>query len=160
MTARPQLLDPLFVAAGDGEPRWWFGSLVVVKLTAEQSGGLLTILEVTEPPQAVAPLHVHDREDEGFWVLDGEVTFEVGETTVAARAGDFAFGPRGIPHRYVVGAQGCRMLFVLTPGGFENLVRGMSLPAERHVLPPPTDVEPDWEHVAAVAEANECRLLG
>jgi hypothetical protein len=51
------------------------------------------------------------------------------------------------------------MLFICTPGGFENLVRGMSVPAQSRTLPPPSDEEPDWEHVAAVAEANRCELL-
>ena len=70
------------------------------------------------------------------------------------------FGPRGIPHRYTVGDAGCRMLFIMTPGGFERLVRDMSVPAAGRTLPPPSDEEPDWEHVAAVAEANGCELLG
>jgi len=61
-----------------------------------------------------------------------------------ASAGDFAFGPRGIPHRYTVGAAGCRMLFIMTPGGFENLVREMSVPALSCTLPPASDEEPDW----------------
>ena len=51
------------------------------------------------------------------------------------------------------------MLFICTPGGFENLVREMSGPAQRRTLPPPADEEPDWEHVAAVAKANGCELL-
>jgi hypothetical protein len=45
-------------------------------------------------------------------------------------------------------------------GGLERLVRDMSVPAESRTLPPPSDEEPDWEHVAAVAEANGCELLG
>ena len=49
--------------------------------------GQLTIVEVTEPPGAQAPLHVHHREDEGFWILEGDVTFEVGDETIDARAG-------------------------------------------------------------------------
>ena len=91
--------------------------------------------------------------------LEGSVTLKVGETTIEASAGDYLFAPRDIPHRYSVGDAGCRMLFICTPGGFENLVRGMSVPAERHTLPPPADEEPNWEHVAAVAEANGCELL-
>jgi len=47
----------------------------------------------------------------------------------------------------------------MTPGGFENLVRGMGEPARSRTLPPASDEEPDWEHVAAVAKANDCELL-
>ena len=75
---------------------------------------------MTEPPGAQAPLHVHHREDEGFYVLEGSVTLHVGDETIEARAGDFAFGPRDVPHRYDVGPDGCRMLFICTPGGFER----------------------------------------
>ena len=160
MTQQTPVLDPFLTRRGEGEARWWFECLAEIKVTAEQTGGLLSIVEITEPPNAAAPLHVHHREDEGFWILEGDVTIEVGDTTVHATAGDFAFGPRGIPHRYTVGENGCRMLFVLTPGGFENLVRDMSVPAESRTLPPPSDEEPDWNHVAAVAKANDCELLG
>ena len=160
MTQDTELLAPVATRANEGEARWWFACLAEIKVTAEQTGGRLSIIEITEPPNAAAPLHVHHREDESFWVLEGDVTFEVGEATIEASAGDFAFGPRGIPHRYTVGPAGCRMLFIMTPGGFENLVREMSVPAERRTLPPASDAEPDWEHVAAVARAHGCELLG
>ena len=159
MSESTQLLQPVATRNGEGEARWWFGALAEIKVTSEQTGGLLSIIEITEPPNAEAPLHVHHRDDEGFWVLEGDVTFEVGDATIEAGAGDFAFGPRDIPHRYTVGPSGCRMLFIMTPGGFEGLVRDMSAPAERRTLPPESDEEPDWEHVAAVARAYACELL-
>ena len=119
----------------------------------------LTIIEVTEPPGAEAPLHVHHREDEGFWILEGEVTLHVGDDVDRGAPGDFAFGPRDIPHRYTVGPDGCRMLFICTPAGFEDLVRDMSVPAEARTLPPASDEEPDWEIVGAVAQSYGCELL-
>jgi quercetin dioxygenase-like cupin family protein len=160
MSQDTQLLAPMATRSGEGEARWWFAALAEIKVTAEQTGGLLSVIEITEPPNAEGPLHVHHREDEGFWILEGDVTFEVGDTTISASAGDFAFGPRDIPHRYTVGPTGCRMLFIMTPGGFEDLVREMSVPAESRTLPPASDAEPDWDHVAAVAKAHGCELLG
>ena len=161
MTQDLELLAPALTRSGEGEARWWLGALAEIKVTAEQTGGLLSIIEVTEAPGAEAPLHVHHREHEGFWILEGEVTLEVGDTTIEARAGDFGFGPRDVPHRFTVGPNGCRMLFVMTPAGFEGLVRDMSVPAETRTLPPPAteDEEPDSEHVAAVAQAYGCELL-
>jgi mannose-6-phosphate isomerase-like protein (cupin superfamily) len=153
-------LAPVTTRKGEGEARWWFNALAEIKVSAEETGGLLSIIEMTEPPNTEAPLHVHHREDEGFWILEGDVTLQVGDEIIEASAGDFAFGPRGIPHRYTVGPEGCRMLFILTPGGMERLVRDMSVPAQSRTLPPPSDEEPDWEHVAAVAKANDCELLG
>jgi quercetin dioxygenase-like cupin family protein len=160
MNQHMQTLEPMSTRRDEGEARWWFASLAEIKVTAAQTGGLLSIIEITEPPNAEGPLHVHHREDEGFWILEGSVTFEVGDTTIEASAGDFAFGPRDIPHRYTVGDAGCRMLFIMTPGGFEDLIREMSLPADSRTLPPASDEEPDWDHVAAVAKAHECELLG
>jgi quercetin dioxygenase-like cupin family protein len=143
-----------------GNARWWFGALAVIKAGAADTNGELTMVEVTEPPGAEAPLHVHHREDEAFYVLDGSVTIHVGDDVVEAGPGDFAFGPRDIPHRYTVGPDGCRMLFICTPGGFEDLVVEMSRPADTLTLPPAATEEPDWERVATVAAANDCELLG
>jgi quercetin dioxygenase-like cupin family protein len=148
------------VRTGEGEARWWFAALAEIKATAQDTDGQLTIVEVTEPPGAQAPLHVHHREDEGFWILDGDVTFEVGDEMIHASAGDFAWGPRDVPHRYTAGPDGCRMLFLLTPAGFEGLVRDMSEPAAEHTLPPASDEPPDMERVARVAQAYGCELLG
>jgi quercetin dioxygenase-like cupin family protein len=117
----------------------------------------MTIVEVTEPPGSEVPLHVHHREDEAFWILEGSATFQVGDETIEGSAGDYLFGPRDIPHRFTVGDEGCRLLFICTPGGFENLVLEMSEPAASRTLPPPS--EPDLARVAAVAKANGCELL-
>lgn len=144
---------------GEGEARWWFGSLAEILITADDTGGALSVVEVTEAPGAEAPLHVHHRDDETFVVLDGEVTFEVGGRTVAARAGDTVFAPRRVPHRFTAGPSGCRMLFLLTPGGFEGLVRETSVPAGARTLPPPTHPGPDMELVAAAVVAHGCELL-
>ncbi|HUG15336.1 MAG TPA: cupin domain-containing protein [Thermomicrobiales bacterium] len=154
-----QTLQPVAIAGDAGEARWWFAGLAVIKATAADTGGLLSIIEMTEPPGSEAPLHVHYREDESFWILEGSATFHVGDITIEGRAGDFLFGPRGVPHRYTVGPDGCKMLFIMTPGGFEKLVIGMSQPAASRTLPPPSTEEPDWERIAAVAAANGCELL-
>ena len=140
-------LAPVVVPQGEGEARWWFGALAQIKATAADTGGQMTIVEVTEHPGAEAPLHVHHRDDEAFWVLEGDVTFEVGDTTIEASAGDYVFGPRDIPHRFTVGAQGCRMLFILVPGGIEDVIRATSEPAPSRTLPPPPEEEPTPEEI-------------
>jgi mannose-6-phosphate isomerase-like protein (cupin superfamily) len=155
-----QLLEPRVVRNDEGEARWWFSGLAVIRATAADTGGLMTIIEMQEPPGHEAPLHVHHREDEAFYILEGSATIHVGDQSFDVGRGDYAFGPRDIPHRYSIGPEGCRMLFICTPGGFEKLVREMSVPADSRTLPPPSEEEPDWEDVAAVAEANGCELLG
>jgi quercetin dioxygenase-like cupin family protein len=148
------------VSSDEGEARWWFGSLAVIKATAADTGGQMTIVEITEPPGTIAPLHVHHREDEAFWILEGDATFEVGDATIAAHAGDYLFGPRDVPHRYSVGDSGCRMLFIFTPGGFEELLRATSEPAGARTLPPPSDEMPDLERIAAIAREYGNELVG
>jgi quercetin dioxygenase-like cupin family protein len=157
-----QALEPLAVRKNEGEARWWFGALAEIKATAADTGGQMTIVEVTEPPGAKAPLHVHRRDDEGFWVLEGDVTFEVGDTTIEAGPGDYVFGPRDIPHRFTVGDQGCRMLFILVPGGIEDVIRATSEPAPSRTLPPPPEAEPSPEEIEglkAIVKGHGYELL-
>lgn len=151
---------PAVVRAGEGEARWWLGALAVIRATAADTVGAMTVIEVTEPAGAEAPLHVHHREDEAFWVLQGDVTLRIGEMIVQAHAGDYALGPRDVPHAYRVGDAGCRMLFICTPGGFEEVVRAMSEPAGERVVPPPGTAMPDLERIAEVAGAHGVELLG
>jgi quercetin dioxygenase-like cupin family protein len=158
-TSNAQTLKPVAVRSDEGEARWWFGGLAVLKATAADTGGQMTILEITEPPGLEAPLHVHHRDDEGFWILEGDVTFEVGDATIEAHAGDYVFGPRDIPHRYTVGDAGCRMLFILVPGGIEDVVRETSEPAASRTLPPAADEEPDVEGLKRIVAAHGYELL-
>ena len=146
-TVEAKPLNPMVVRADEGEARWWFGGLAVIKTTAAETAGQLTIVEITEPPGIEAPLHVHHRDDEGFWILEGDVTFEVGDTTIEATAGDYVFGPRGIPHRYTVGERGCRMLFIMVPAGLEHVLRATSEPARSRTLPPAAEEEPTPEEI-------------
>ncbi len=154
-----RVLDPISVPASGGEARWWGEGLAVIKATGADTGGQMAILEITEPPGAEAPRHVHHKEHEAFWVLEGDVTFDVGGTTIAATKGDYAFGPRDVPHSYRVGPSGCRMLFIVTPAGFEDLVRHLSVPAANRTLPPASQEPPDTEGLAALIASYGCELL-
>jgi len=109
--------------------------------------------------QQPEPVVVHQDEGEAFFILEGSASLQVGGETFEVNAGDYAFGPRNVPHKYTVGDRGCRMLFICTPGGFEKLVREMSEPAGARTLAPPLDEEPDMERIAAIAGANGCELL-
>jgi mannose-6-phosphate isomerase-like protein (cupin superfamily) len=154
-----QAKEALAVASGTGEARWWFGCLAEIKATAADTGGLCTIVEVTCGPNYESQLHVHHREDEGFWVLDGRVTFEVGATKIDAGVGDYALGPRGLPHRFKVGDQGCRMLFILTPGGFEGLIRATGVPAATRTVPFHDGPPPDIDRIKAIVATFGCELM-
>ena len=89
-----------------------------VLLRSEESGGHVAIGELTGG--ARPPLHCHDF-DETFYLLEGELTFQLREAIVTRRAGEIAFVPRGVPHTYanLSGAR-ARALLVITPAGFER----------------------------------------
>jgi mannose-6-phosphate isomerase-like protein (cupin superfamily) len=125
-----------------GAQYWFFGMLAEIKASAADTGGQYALLEITAPPGLQTPLHVHYRDDEGFYVLEGSVTIEVGDQTVELGAGEHAFGPRNIPHRFTVGPEGARMIWVLAPGGFEDFVAEVSVPAAAPTVPPASVVPP------------------
>lgn len=156
---KTQTPTPLAVGKKEGEAIWWFGSLAVIKATSADTGGAMSLIEITEPPNFEGPLHVHHREEEGFYILEGSATFQVGDQTVEASAGDYLLGPRDVPHKFDTGPEGCRMLFIMTPGGFEDLVREMGEPAASRTLPTPSDEEPNMEQVARIGEKYGCELL-
>src|SRR4028119_1539188 len=128
---------------GEGEALWWMGMLATIKATAEQTGGRYTLVEILAPEGFASPLHVHHFEDEGFWILEGEMTFYVGDQTIKARPGSFLFGPKEVPHAFRVDSGPARLLFVLSPAGFEDLVREMGEPARERSIPPQPEAPPD-----------------
>ena len=143
----------------DGETYWWLGALAEIKLSAEQTDGQLSIIEVTVPEGYATPSHLHRIEDETFVVLDGELTFTIGDRTVSATAGDVLFGPRNIPHHFRVDRGPARLLYALTPGGFEGFVRETGERATSRTLPPP-DVLPDFDRVGRIAARYGNEILG
>ena len=111
----------------DAGERLVFGELtILVRATNESSGGAFALFEEV-PPLADTPLHVHEREDELFYVLEGEHVFTVGEDEFRVGPGGLAFAPRGIPHaqRRVVPGVG-RLLVLTTPGGLEGFFRELA----------------------------------
>src|SRR5918997_4677112 len=142
---------------GEGNARWWGGGLATIKATGKETGGRYTLVEVLEPEGEEAPLHVHHNEDEGFWVLEGELTFEVGDQKIKASPGSFLFGPRDIPHRYTVDSGPARLLFILSPSGFEDFIYATSEPAKELALPPPPEGPPseaEMEQLGALARED------
>jgi len=114
------------------EERLVFGGItIVIRVSAEDSGGAMTVLEEVEP-MSDTPLHVHSREDELFYVVEGEHIFQRANEEFRLGPGEAIFCPRRIPHsqRRVEPGVG-RELVVLTPGGFEQFFRDLA-EAERN----------------------------
>ncbi len=87
---------------GEAEPRWFFANLVRVRLSQEVTGQM-SVVEFAGPPGDMPPLHLHKTDDEAWYVLEGEMSFCVGESeSIRIEAGAIAFGPKGVPHTYRV----------------------------------------------------------
>lgn len=117
----------LRVGVGLREERLTFGEVnVVIRVSAEDSGGAMAVIEEV-PPMVDTPLHVHSREDELFYIVEGEHIVTLGDEEHRLGPGDAVFAPRGIPHaqRRVEPGVG-RELIVLTPGGFEQFFRDLA----------------------------------
>lgn len=159
MQAQPVGTARMFARdAEEGEARWWLGSLATIKATSRDTGGQYCLIEILEN-ESETPLHVHHNEDETFIVIEGEVEFEVGGTKRLAGPGAVLFGPRGVPHRYAVRRGPARMLFLLTPGGFEELVRATSEPAAERRIPHEREGLPDFATFPDVVRRFGCELL-
>ena len=112
--------------------------------------GQFTVVEVTCPPGYQGIRHIHHNEDEGFWILDGQLDLEIDGKHTLMHTGDYAFGPRNVPHGFSAGDAGARMLFILTPGGFENLIMATSEPAKTRTTPPHSDEMPDFARLKTI----------
>jgi quercetin dioxygenase-like cupin family protein len=154
-------IDPIALRSGEGEALWFLGSLVTVKASAETTGGRVAVIEHLAPQGAGSPLHRHQREDEWFYVIEGALTFWVDGQVIEAPAGSFVFGPRGIPHTFIVSSpEGARFLLVAEPAGLEAFMRTVGEPAAALTLPPPATSPPDAERLMAVAAEYGIEILG
>jgi mannose-6-phosphate isomerase-like protein (cupin superfamily) len=106
-----------------------------LKASHRSTGGALSVFETTI--EAGPPLHVHDREDECFYVLSGELSIRCGSDAFDAPAGSFAYLPRGRPHRFWASDQPARLLLITVPGGIEDYFRQINNASddqERHQI--------------------------
>ncbi len=105
----------------------WLGTTYRTILSPEDSGGTLSIVDSESPLGSGPPRHVHDREDEIFVVLTGQIEFWLEGTRFTKGAGEAAFVPRGREHTFrVTGTGPARHLVILTPGGFEGFFADMA----------------------------------
>lgn len=151
---------PIALAPGAGEALWFLGILVTVKSSAATTAGRVAVLEHLAPRGAGSPLHVHHREDEWFYVIEGELTFWVGGEVITAPAGAFVYGPREVPHTFVVSSDEARFLLVAEPAGFEDFVRALAEPALDLAIPPAATEPPDFDRLAALAAEHHIEILG
>jgi quercetin dioxygenase-like cupin family protein len=119
----------------DGDHRWFLDTRMTVKAGAKQTGGAFTLIEWSAPLGFGPPQHVHDQEDEAFYLLEGRLAIDCGDRHWTAGPGDFAFLPRGVPHCFAVTEGPVHGLQITTPSGFEDFLGELSRPATGPGLP-------------------------
>ena len=122
-------LKPFKRGASLGLSRWYMANLTTNLAEKKDTNGAFCLVEVTLAPGSNPPPHVHSREDELFYVLEGEFDVYAGEDALNAEAGHCVFLPRFMPHTFVVRSPWLRLLTLFTPAGLEDAFRSMnSLP--------------------------------
>lgn len=138
---------------------WWQGALMTIKVRAEGTGGAIALVEGRFPEGFGPPLHVHHREDEAFYVLEGEIRFRQGDDDFVAGPGRFVWGPREVPHAFKVEPGGARALVLMTPGGFERMFEEGGVPLSASAAPP-TDEPYDPEAARALTDRFGFEVVG
>lgn len=130
---------------------WFNGALFSVLADKKATGGSYGLMEVWLRQGFEAPPHVHNKEDEIFFVLEGEVVFTSGPVVTEAKMGDHVFQPRGVPHFFKLKTPTARVLIMFTPGGLEEAYRRLGVAAPKLELPAPPSAPPTPEQLAAAA---------
>ena len=151
-------VTPVVARHDEGEALWFFGMLVLTRVSGETSGGQFSLTEQLAPRGVATPFHLQTDDPETFHVLDGEVAFYLSDQEpVTASAGDTIFIPAGEAHAFVVTSETARFLNLTTPN-HEAFFRAVGDPAPARELPPMTP--PDMARVMAAAGQYGVEILG
>jgi mannose-6-phosphate isomerase-like protein (cupin superfamily) len=141
------------------EAIWFIDTLARVLVDGDASGGAIAVVESHARGGNMPPLHVHRREDEVFYVLEGRLSVHLPEGSVELGPGEAAFAPRDVPHAYRVESETASWLAIATPAGFDAFVREVGEPATEEVLPP-EGREHDPARIGEISARYGIELLG
>ena len=130
---------------------WYNGSLMTLLATGEETQGKFALIEAVSRKGNDPPPHIHRREEEIFYVLEGEVVFSVGDRTIKGMPGTMIFLPRDVRHSFTIESEHARMLLLVAPAGLERWFKEFSEPAQAMTLPPAN--EPGYQDVQRMLEA-------
>jgi len=158
--AAGQSLMPIALGNEEGEAFWFFGTLATIKASSETTSGRVAVIEHLAPQGVASPMHVHHNEDEWFYITEGAVTFWIGGKIIQASTGSFVYGPRDIPHTFLVTSPQARFLLVAEPAGFEKFVRILGEPAAARTVPPRSIQLPSLDRAISAAAQFGLEILG
>jgi len=156
-------MNPTIRKPAEGRTIAVVGDVYRFLATGEDTNGKYALWEAVVPPGGGPPPHVHSREEEGFYVLEGEITFTINGERVVATAGMFSNMPVGTPHSFKnESSKPAKMLISVAPAGVEKMFFevGLSLPEGATTALPPTKEEIEKLLAVAPNYGIEIRLPG
>lgn len=158
MTTR--LSSPFVTGPDEGGLLWQENGLFVTKAAGATTGGVLAGWEILCPRGESPPRHIHRNEDEAWFVLEGNLTFELDGVCHEAAAGAFTWAPRGIPHTFRIDSETARMLVFALPAGLEHFFAVVGREAQSRTLPPPNPSPPQIATLVELAAQYGIDVVG
>ena len=150
---------PFVLKKGEGQSVWSLGGRFTLKIGEADAGGRFALVETLAFRATEPPLHIHHKENEAWYVLDGHMTFYVGDAVLEAGAGSFVFAPSGIAHTFTVDVEPTRVLVFASPAGFERFALELGKPATSDEPPPGLGV-PGLDVLGPVAQRYGIEVVG
>lgn len=145
-------MKPVLRTPSEGRTIGVVGDVYRFLATGDDTEGKYAMWEALVPPGGGPPPHVHSREEEGFFILEGEITLHVGDQRTVATAGTFANMPVGTPHSFKNESdRPARMLIVVAPAGLERMFFEIGQPVEQGATTAPPPTKDEIEKLLAVA---------
>jgi len=136
----------------DERTAWYMGHLFTFLITGEESDGQFALIEATIQQGLEPPPHTHERENELFYILAGEIRVVIGDAVVTGTPGMAVLMPRGVSHGFQLQTPEAHALILCTPAGVERYFQEFSEPAGALTLPPPAATPPDIPRLIAAGE--------
>src|SRR5919205_3575947 len=128
------------ITESERRPLWVMGAILEIVIGGDQTGGAYAVAEDRSSPGFGPPPHVHEREDEAFYVIEGEYLFGGEDGEVRVGPGTFVHAPRGHLHWWRnVGNGPGRHLEIFAPAGLEKMFEEVGEPATPGTEPAPAD---------------------
>ena len=128
-----KIKEPFFSTPNDQNTYHFMAEKITLIVTGEQTNGEYSLAHIIDPPKLGPPLHIHNEDDEEFYILKGSYTFYVGDEIIEAKPGDYVFAPKGIPHRFVSGPEQSEFLVRSIPAKFDAFVKELGVPVSKDV---------------------------
>lgn len=152
--------DFVLMPTGEGRSFSVVGDIYTFKAVGEDTGGAYSLFEFFIPPQNGSPPHIHNRENETFYILEGELSFQVGDRKMVLPAGSFVHAPKGIPHCFTnEGTTPVRTLTMAVPAGLEKFFEEVGYPVTDKDTPVPVTPEDQIKKMLEVAPKYGIEML-